>query len=78
LTSIDVLDRARAAGHQGVYLLTDSAERYFARHGFRRLERAQAPLEVRESEQFRSQTCASAAVMMIELRPRETQRGVGQ
>ncbi|MDR7417609.1 MAG: arsenic resistance N-acetyltransferase ArsN2 [Armatimonadota bacterium] len=71
-----LLDRARVAGCQTVYLLTDTAEAYFARRGFRRVERGQVPYAIRESEQFRSRTCASAAVMMTPVRPLRFRGGV--
>jgi amino-acid N-acetyltransferase len=62
-----LLNRASARGYRAVYLLTDTAERYFARFGFRRLARAQVSPEVRQAGQFQSQTCASAVTMGLGL-----------
>jgi amino-acid N-acetyltransferase len=47
-----------------VYLLTDSAERFFARHGFELTTREQVPAEVAEAEEF-STCCCSGAVTMV-------------
>lgn len=55
---------ARDRGHSAVYLLTTSAESYFASHGYRVISRADAPAEVRSSSQF-SQLCPSSAVLMV-------------
>jgi amino-acid N-acetyltransferase len=59
-------DRLAWAGTEGleaVYLLTTTAERYFARMGFERVERDALPVEIRDSREFAS-TCPSSAVAM--------------
>lgn len=54
---------ARDAGVPAVYLLTTTAERYFPRFGFERIERQQVPASVQTSVEFTSACCASATVM---------------
>lgn len=46
-----------------VWLLTDSAERFFARHGFVRSERAKAPATIASSREF-TELCPSSAALM--------------
>jgi amino-acid N-acetyltransferase len=62
-----VLSAARAAGLRRVYLLTTTAEDYFPRHGFRRIERDEASADVQRSVEFREACPASATVMVLEL-----------
>jgi amino-acid N-acetyltransferase len=62
-----VLERARSAGLRRVYLLTTTAEGFFPRHGFRRIERDEASPEVRRSVEFAEACPASAVAMVIEL-----------
>jgi amino-acid N-acetyltransferase len=64
-----VLDRARDAGLREVYLLTTTAERWFPRFGFTRIEREQVPDAVRASVEFREACPASAAVMRVRIDP---------
>jgi amino-acid N-acetyltransferase len=60
------LDLARARGLRRVYLLTETAERFFPRFGFRRITRDEVRGAVRESVEFRTACPASAAVMVLE------------
>jgi N-acetylglutamate synthase-like GNAT family acetyltransferase len=69
-----LLERARAKGYRAVYLLTNGAEAYFERFGFRRIERQAVPSGVREAGQFRSQTCAASVVMVFELSSRTVEK----
>lgn len=46
-----------------IYLLTTTAEHYFPKFGFERIERTDVPPGVRSSIQFTSVCCSSAAVM---------------
>jgi len=62
-----VVASARAAGLRRLYLLTTTAESYFPRHGFRRIERESASSAVRESVEFREACPASAVAMVLEL-----------
>ncbi|MGQ0568087.1 MAG: GNAT family N-acetyltransferase [Armatimonadota bacterium] len=61
-----LIDRSRARGHEALYLLTDTAQEYFARFGFARIERAAVRPALLGSQQFRSETCESSAVMVLE------------
>ena len=54
---------AQSVGMPAVYLLTTSAEPYFAKLGFMAVTRAQVPASVAESIEFRSACPASAVVM---------------
>lgn len=56
------LDAARLAGVREVILLTTTAEQWFPRFGFRRIERVDVPAAVAESEELRGACPATAAV----------------
>jgi amino-acid N-acetyltransferase len=58
-----VLEDARAAGAREIYLLTTTAEHYFTRLGFARIERESAPATVCASAEF-TVACPSSAVVM--------------
>ncbi len=58
-----VLQMARQVGAPHAYLLTTTAERYFATFGFERMERADVPASVQTSIEFRSACPSSATVM---------------
>src|SRR5918999_1681759 len=60
----DRLDWARRAGLDRVFLLTTTAESYFPRFGFARVERSEAPTEIRESREFAS-ACPATATLMV-------------
>jgi amino-acid N-acetyltransferase len=62
-----VLAHARRSGLRRVYLLTTTAEAYFARHGFGRTAREDVPARVRDSVEFREACPASAVAMVLEL-----------
>lgn len=55
---------ARAARIDRLVLLTQTAADFFARQGYRVMERDAAPQEVQASEEFRS-LCPSSAVCMV-------------
>jgi amino-acid N-acetyltransferase len=57
------IDLARARGIPALYLLTTTAERYFPRFGFERIERGDVPAGVQRSVEFTSACPASAIVM---------------
>ncbi|HXZ84918.1 MAG TPA: arsenic resistance N-acetyltransferase ArsN2, partial [Myxococcota bacterium] len=63
----EVERRARALGARRLYLLTETAEPFFARRGYRRLDRAAAPRGIAGSREFASVCPASAALMAREL-----------
>jgi amino-acid N-acetyltransferase len=58
-----------AAAHQvrAIYLLTTTAEYYFAHRGYKRIDRAQAPLSIRSTREFASLCPASSAFMIKRL-----------
>ncbi len=55
--------RARELRMPALYLLTTTAEMYFPRFGFERIERSEVPESVRASVEFTSACPASAIVM---------------
>jgi amino-acid N-acetyltransferase len=57
------LDAAGAGGACDITLLTTTAEDWFPRFGFRRIERAEAPEALGASAEFRGACPASAAVL---------------
>jgi amino-acid N-acetyltransferase len=57
---------ARTVGAPAVYLLTTTAERYFPKFGFERIDRAQVPETVKASVEFTS-ACPSSATVMRKL-----------
>jgi N-acetylglutamate synthase-like GNAT family acetyltransferase len=59
----EALSLARGRGARDVYLLTETAERFFPRFGFAAQDRGFAPEALRESEEFRT-ACPASAVMM--------------
>jgi amino-acid N-acetyltransferase len=61
------LDLAREHGTTTVYLLTTTAEGFFARFGFRRIARADVPPAVQTSVEFTLACPSTAAVMVRDL-----------
>lgn len=59
----DRLAWARASGLEVLYLLTTTADRYFARHGFSVVDRSSAPAEIRASGEF-SDLCPASSTLM--------------
>ena len=51
-------------GISAVYLLTQTAENFFPRHGFDRIERDAASDAVKQSSEFR-EMCPSSSVAMV-------------
>lgn len=58
-----LVEHARSIGVDELYLLTTTAERFFARHGFMRIDRADVPASVRASIEFTS-ACPDTAIAM--------------
>jgi amino-acid N-acetyltransferase len=54
---------ARSRGVTEIYLLTTTAERFFARSGYERILRDAVPPPIRETQEFSSLCPASSAVM---------------
>ena len=61
------LDFARKQNIRTVYLLTTTAERYFARMGFQNVDRERVPKAIADTEEFQSICPSTAAVMKLEL-----------
>jgi amino-acid N-acetyltransferase len=59
---------AREAGAPAMYLLTTTADQYFPKFGFERIERGAVPASVQASVEFTSACPASATVMRKSLR----------
>jgi amino-acid N-acetyltransferase len=57
------LDLARRRGVRTVYLLTETAQRFFPKLGFREITRAEVPDPVLESQEFTTACPQSALVM---------------
>jgi amino-acid N-acetyltransferase len=62
-----ILARASLRGVAQVYALTTTAERFFAKRGFERIDRAAAPAAVAASEEFRGLCPASAVCLRLRL-----------
>ncbi|UCD38203.1 MAG: GNAT family N-acetyltransferase [Fidelibacterota bacterium] len=71
------LDLACANGITHVYLLTDTAERFFRRQGFRHIERSEIPEVVQESEEFNMACAVTAVAMKLTLPGRRQQENNG-
>jgi amino-acid N-acetyltransferase len=72
------LDMAKQRGVEQVFLLTTTAERFFASFGFETIPRAAVPASVQTSVEFRFACPASATVMRKRLRPNTFARGSRQ
>jgi amino-acid N-acetyltransferase len=57
------IDLARRRRIPALFLLTTTADEYFPRFGFERIDRAEVPATVQESVEFKSACPASATVM---------------
>jgi amino-acid N-acetyltransferase len=60
----DLLERARKRSVMAVYLLTETAEGFFLKHGFASTRREDAPESLRASTEFTS-VCPATAVCMV-------------
>lgn len=58
-----IVSDAESRGIHALYLLTLTAERYFPRFGFERIERGEVPSEVAETVEFKSACPSTAAAM---------------
>jgi amino-acid N-acetyltransferase len=58
---------AAAHGVRTLYLLTTTAESYFAHRGYKRIDRAQAPPSIQSTREFASLCPASSAFMIKRL-----------
>jgi amino-acid N-acetyltransferase len=62
-----ILEHARTQQLSSIFLLTETAENYFRRFGFKRVSRAETPASLYKSEELRGACPDSAVVMMLEL-----------
>jgi amino-acid N-acetyltransferase len=69
LTS-EALGLARERGAERVYLLTETADGYFSRFGFRPVPRPEVPEKVRGSVEFVPACPQSARAMVLDLTER--------
>ena len=60
---LNLLEQAKTAGVNNIYLLTESASGFFARYGFIAYERNAVPARIAATAQFDS-ICADSAVCM--------------
>jgi BolA family transcriptional regulator, general stress-responsive regulator len=63
----NLLADLRRKGVNAVYILTQSAEKFFAELGFSKVERGMVPKAVTETSQFTGTRCSSASAMMLKL-----------
>jgi amino-acid N-acetyltransferase len=59
-----IVCHAESRGMRALYLLTLTAEHYFPRFGFERIERGSVPRDIAETVEFKSVCPDTAAVMM--------------
>jgi len=62
--TVAALDLARRRGVRTVYLLTETAERFFPKFGFRPITRAEVDAAVRSSTEFTT-ACPKSALVMV-------------
>lgn len=55
--------RAKELGVKQVYLLTNDAQGFFAKHGYAAIQRCSAPAEIQACSQFGSSCCEAATLM---------------
>lgn len=58
-----LLESAQASSLQEVYLITNTADRYFERYGFEPVNRQEVPTAIQQTPQF-SDLCPSSAIVM--------------
>jgi amino-acid N-acetyltransferase len=61
--------RADRQGIKTLYLLTTTAEGFFLKRGFLRIEREGVPAEIRSTEEFKSLCLATALCMARQIDP---------
>lgn len=62
-----VIDFARKSNVKEIYLLTNTAEKYFAKKGFKCTKRDMVPIDIKKSKEFSSLCPASSIVMKISI-----------
>jgi len=58
-----LINYGKSLGLKELYLLTETAEDYFAKRGFQKINRDQVPATIKQSSEF-SHLCPSTAVVM--------------
>ncbi|MEM8569147.1 MAG: arsenic resistance N-acetyltransferase ArsN2 [Bacteroidota bacterium] len=58
-----LLDLARKNNVSELFLLTETAEKFFAKNGFSKINRSEVPAEILQTEEFKN-LCPSTAVCM--------------
>ena len=58
-----LIDDAKSNGIENLFLLTESAETFFLKFGFKKADRNTAPTEIKESSEFKY-VCPQSAVFM--------------
>lgn len=61
------LDHARSHQVQEVFLITNTADQYFAKNGFQPVDRSAVPDEIAQTAQFSSLCPSTAVIMKLEL-----------
>jgi amino-acid N-acetyltransferase len=62
-----ILEHARTQQLSSIFLLTETAEHYFPRFGFKQVARAEIPTSLQASAELRGACPDTAMVMMLEL-----------
>jgi len=62
-----ILDQAKENRIRTIILLTETAQNFFPKFGFRVIKRDDAPAPVKESVEFKGACCESAATMRLDL-----------
>lgn len=62
-----VLENAQERGATTVYLLTDTAQKYFSAMGFEQIRKAEAPVSLQASAELKGACPASAVLMALAL-----------
>ena len=60
------IDNARTKGIREIWMISNTADNYFERHGFERINRESTPAEIADTPQFKG-LCPSTAVVMRKL-----------
>ncbi len=62
-----IIEKAREHGIREIYLLTETAEKFFAKQGFEKISRNSVDTEVKESIEFRCACPGTASCMRLKL-----------
>jgi amino-acid N-acetyltransferase len=62
-----ITERAQQLGYRALYLLTETAEEYFSKIGYQKIDRTEAPDGIQQTEEFRTLCPDSSILMKINL-----------